>query len=130
MPGTDVNIAAPERVFNFPFNVDHIVPRTRGDNTLDNLALACESCNLFKSDVTVSQDTEDGQLVDLFHPRRDRWTDHFRFDEGTGEINGITPTGRATVVRLQINSAFQLRAPRTLGASRSVSLMRRIETGL
>jgi hypothetical protein len=49
----------------------------------------------------------------LFHPRRDRWEDHFRFDRETGEMHGRTSTGRATVTRLKINSAFlQLRARR------------------
>ena len=38
---------APELVFNFPFEVEHIVPVCRGGaNTDANLALACRSCNL------------------------------------------------------------------------------------
>ena len=38
---------APELVFNFPFEVEHIVPICRGGEAAEyNLALACRSCNL------------------------------------------------------------------------------------
>ncbi len=41
---------APEVVFNLPFEVEHIVPASeRGPDDESNLALACRSCNLFKS---------------------------------------------------------------------------------
>ena len=40
---------APELIFNFPFEVEHIIPLSRqGSNGNDNLALACRSCNLRK----------------------------------------------------------------------------------
>jgi 5-methylcytosine-specific restriction endonuclease McrA len=40
---------APELVFNFPFEVEHIVPRSLGGADAEfNLALACRSCNLRK----------------------------------------------------------------------------------
>ena len=42
----------------------------------------------------------------LFHPRRDEWSQHFRF-EGP-YIEGITPTGRATVRLLTLNDARRL----------------------
>jgi hypothetical protein len=104
---------APERVFNFAFEVEHIFPRAAGgDDSLDNLALACESCNLYKSYATTGRDELEGRDMPLFHPRRDRWDDHFRFDSETGEVHGRTATGRATVSRLKINSRFQLRARR------------------
>ena len=42
---------APEAIFNFPFEVEHVVPPGKaGPDTEDNWALACRSCNLFKSD--------------------------------------------------------------------------------
>ena len=42
---------APEIVFNFPFEVEHVLPQARGGtDVLANLALACHACNLFKSD--------------------------------------------------------------------------------
>jgi hypothetical protein len=41
-----------------------------------------------------SVDPETGQIVPLFHPRRERWSDHFRFVDG--RIMPLTATGRAT----------------------------------
>ena len=61
---------APEEVFNFAFQVDHIRPQAHGgmDDT-DNLALACQSCNAFKSDFVTGYDAETRTDVPLFHPR-------------------------------------------------------------
>jgi 5-methylcytosine-specific restriction endonuclease McrA len=40
---------APQLIFNFPFEVEHIIPLSRqGENDEANLALACRSCNLRK----------------------------------------------------------------------------------
>ena len=104
---------APERVFNFAFEVEHILPRSAGGtDALDNLALSCESCNLYKSDATTARDEEEARDALLFHPRRDQWDEHFVFDPETGELRGLTAVGRATVARLRLNSAFQLRARR------------------
>ncbi len=89
------------------------MPRAAGgDDAWDNLALACESCNLYKSVSTSGWDEEEGRDVPLYHPRRDRWDEHFRFDPETGELQGLTAVGRATIARLKMNSAFQLRARR------------------
>jgi hypothetical protein len=102
---------APEQVFNFAFEVEHIQPRSGGgNNSMDNLALACESCNLFKSDATTGYDEIEARNVLLYHPRYDLWDEHFRFDSETGKILGLTAIGRTTVARLKMNSAFQLRA--------------------
>lgn len=104
---------APEQVFNFAFEVEHILPRSAGGgDSLDNLALACESCNLYKSHATEAWDETEARQVPLFHPRRDLWEEHFVFDAEAGEIRGISSTGRATVERLRMNSGFQIRARR------------------
>ena len=90
------------------FHVEHIVPLSKGGATVEeNLALACPSCNLGKADATEGADLATGQRVPLYHPRRDRWTEHFRI-EGV-RIFGVTAVGRATVVRLQINGDRRLR---------------------
>jgi len=39
--------------------------------------------------------------VPLFHPRRDRWTDHFAWEGAV--VIGRTPVGRATVQLLAMN---------------------------
>ena len=83
-----------------------------GGNEEGNLALACESCNLFKSDATTAFDEVESREIVLFHPRRDNWSEHFHFDAETVELRGQTATGRATVRRLHMNSDFQLRARR------------------
>ena len=46
-------------------------------------------------------DPTTGEQVPLFHPIRQRWSDHFRF-KGY-EMEGWTAIGRATVVILDLN---------------------------
>ncbi|MFL6228979.1 MAG: HNH endonuclease [Pyrinomonadaceae bacterium] len=104
---------APEIVFNFPFEVEHVTPHSRGgETTEDNLALSCRSCNLYKSDRVSDVDELTQTEVSLFHPRRDAWRDHFALDEETGAIESLTATGRATVSRLRVNSRAQVEARR------------------
>jgi len=102
---------APESVFNFPFEVEHIYPQARGgSDDLGNLALSCHACNLFKSDFDTGPD-EGGQAeVPLFHPRRDLWDLHFAVDIERAEIVGRTPAGRATIERLRMNRPRQISA--------------------
>lgn len=102
---------APEALFNFPFEVEHIIPPLRGGTNDDtNLALACRACNLFKSDRIDSIDPESKSAVSLFHPRTNTWHEHFHVAPRTGEIVGLTPAGRATVGQLKMNSPPQLAA--------------------
>ena len=89
------------------FHVEHIVPRARkGLDELDNLALACPSCNLRKSDRAEHADPRTGRPERLYHPRNDRWSEHFRF-EGL-RIVGRTPVGRATVAALDLNTGRRI----------------------
>lgn len=84
------------------FHVDHIVPIVaNGPTTSDNLALACVSCSLRKAARVSAIDPETGEFFRLYHPRQDRWEDHFQW-AGT-EIVGLTPTGRATIALLRLN---------------------------
>jgi hypothetical protein len=104
---------APEAVFNFPFEVEHVVPVALGGQDEDsNLALACRSCNLLKAAFTWGLDEESQEAVPLFHPREDAWEEHFQVDEESGTIVGLTSTGRATVARLQLNNSSQRTARR------------------
>src|SRR5206468_901017 len=97
---------APEAIFNFPFEAEHIIPTSRQGSDEDmNLALACRACNLFKADYLTSEDEVTRSEVALFHPRKDSWETHFEVDKESGAIRGRTPTGRATIVRLQMNSS-------------------------
>ena len=104
---------APESPFNFPHDVEHITPRSRGGSDHEsNLALACRSCNLFKMDRESAENGGNGQSVRLFNPRFDIWEDHFAVDTSTCEIQGKTPIGRATIAGLHLNSTRQIAARR------------------
>lgn len=87
-----------------PMEIDHIWPLTLGGtDDEENLWLACPRCNLYKSSQTHSHDTETNQRVRLFNPREQVWSEHFRWSDSRTEIMGITPTGRVTVIVLQLN---------------------------
>lgn len=102
---------APQNIINIDFEVDHVTPQARGGQTAeDNLALSCRSCNLHKSDHVRAVDELTGQEVSLFNPRLDQWQEHFLFLEETCEIIALTAVGRATVLRLRINSTRQIAA--------------------
>lgn len=89
------------------FHIEHIVARQhRGESSPDNLALACMSCNLHKGTNLTSLDPDTSLPVRLFHPRTDRWDDHFKRDGA--RILGITDTGRTTAWLLQFNSDLSL----------------------
>lgn len=96
---------APEGAFNFPFEVEHIIPLS-GDGTQgdENLALSCRSCNAYKSDQQTGFDEVTQSEVRLFHPRLDHWEEHLQVNLTSGMIEGLTVTGRATVARLRMNS--------------------------
>ena len=86
--------------------MDHIVPLALGGaDTLENLALSCFGCNGPKSAFTEGTDPETDASAALYHPRRDDWREHFRWNGDFNELVGLTPTGRATIVRLDLNRA-------------------------
>jgi len=101
----------PQEYTVYTHHVEHIVAKKHGgSDRAGNLALARHRCNLCKGPNLTGIDPQTGQLAPLFHPRQERWTDHFRWD-GI-RIEGTTPTGRASVLVLAMNDArrLQLRA--------------------
>lgn len=93
---------APEATALFAHEVDHVVAEKHGGTTTeDNLALACAACNLHKGSDIGSIDPVTGELVPLFHPRRDRWSDAFQLVDA--RIVARTAAARATVRLLQLN---------------------------
>ena len=82
-------------------HVEHIDPN--GGDDPENLCLACPTCNLSKSRATSALDPITDMIVPLFHPRRQQWQEHFRWIENARRVQGLTPTGRATVERLRMN---------------------------
>jgi len=88
-------------------HIEHIVARQHGGrDDVDNLALACHRCNLRKGPNLTGVDPVSGELVALFHPRRERWAEHFLLRGA--HIQGTTPVGRATVYVLGMNDARRL----------------------
>jgi len=93
----------PQRSQEAAFHVDHIQPRAaQGPTRAENLALACVTCSLKKAARTHGRDPDSKELVPLYHPRQDRWSNHFRWTRGCRLI-GRTPTGRATILALGMN---------------------------
>ena len=74
-------------------HVEHIQARQHGgSDELDNLAFACHHCNEYKGPNLTGIDPETNKLSRLFHPRRDRWDDHFEVQ--LGHVIGISVVGR------------------------------------
>jgi hypothetical protein len=85
--------------------IEHIRPKAAGGTDDEsNLWLACRLCNAFKASQTQAADPRTGRVVELFHPRQDRWHDHFRWSRDGTRIIGRTACGRATVVALRLNN--------------------------
>jgi hypothetical protein len=87
-----------------PFSLEHIMPIARGGREdLSNLALSCQGCNNRKFTSVEGEDPATGERVSLFHPRRDRWGDHFAWNADFTLMVGVTSTGRTTIEKLQLN---------------------------
>jgi HNH endonuclease len=92
----------PQAASLFAFEMEHIIAEKHdGTTESENLALACPCCNRFKGSDLGSIDPETQQLTPFFHPRLQKWSDHFRLDHGT--IIQLTPEGRVTAKILQFN---------------------------
>jgi len=103
------------RIRGWPLTVDHILPLAAWRSSpipsfepddLDNLAAACWECNVIgKHARTHGADPFSGLVVPLFHPRDDRWRDHFEWSSDFLIMKGKTPTGWATIRALGLNGA-------------------------
>ncbi len=97
--------------------VDHIIPQDAGgETTAENLAQSCQGCNGHKAARTFGLDPITGQRVSLFHPRQQRWEDHFAWSEDYLRLTGLTAIGRATVEALQLNRESLVNMRRVLYA--------------
>jgi hypothetical protein len=98
----------PSQFYLAPYQIDHIIAQQHhGRTVLANLALACYHCNLHKGPNIAGKDPVTGRTTRLFHPRKDRWEDHFRW-RGP-RLVGTTAVGRTTIQVLNINhTAFVL----------------------
>ena len=99
----------------FPRQLDHILSlKHAGSSTADNLAYACVLCNRHKGTDVASVEPRTGKVFRLFHPRQDRWSDHFQL---VGEfIEPSTEIGEVTVRLLRLNAAERIAERRILQA--------------
>jgi hypothetical protein len=92
-----------ENVSLASFETDHIVARKHGGKTEEeNLAYCCPLCNKHKGTDVASYDLVTGELTPLYHPRHDRWPDHFSVQED-GALLAKTAVARITIRLLQLN---------------------------
>lgn len=92
----------PARLTPVPFQIDHIIAEKHGGATiLGNLALSCFFCNTFKGPNVAGLDAETQTVTRLYHPRNDRWDEHFYWNGSV--LEGLTTVGRVTIGVLRIN---------------------------
>jgi len=102
-----------QAVIGAELEIDHIIPESLGGRTeTSNLWLACSPCNDRKGDRIAGFDPDTHDYVHIFHPRSQKWDDHFVWSYNGERILARTPTGRATVIVLDLNRPVLIRARR------------------
>jgi hypothetical protein len=103
----------PQSASKLTFPIDHIIARQHGGETAsENLAMCCGRCNLSKGPNIAGLDPDTKGLTRLFHPRKDKWVDHFRYDGAV--LVGLTNVGRTTAFVLAMNQPYQRAARQAL----------------
>ncbi|MDM8537604.1 HNH endonuclease [Desulfobacterales bacterium HSG17] len=102
-----------EAITGQPMTIDHVIPESQGGLTeFDNLCFCCRRCNEFKGTKITAPDPLTGEVVSLYHPRLEKWHEHFAWDETGTLIVGLTAMGRATVTGLNMNDLIIIAARR------------------
>jgi hypothetical protein len=97
----------PQAADDATFEIDHIVAeKHHGPTVASNLSLSCFYCNSFKGSDLTGLDPKTRKITPLFHPRRHKWSKHFRW-QGAYLI-GRTAIGRTTVALLHINEEYRV----------------------
>ena len=79
------------------FQIEHVIPKKHhGPDEPGNLALACFACNNHKGTNLSGLDSQTGEMTRLFHPRQDKWDEHFEWKEG--RLIGLTTIGRTRLM--------------------------------
>ena len=87
--------------------VDHIISLKHGGATdASNLAYACVFCNRYKGSDIGSIIWATQEFVRFYHPRRDRWAEHFQFQDAT--LAPLTNIGEVTARILGFNDRDRL----------------------
>lgn len=91
----------------YSHEVDHIIAiKHGGQTTAENLCLSCLSCNRHKGSDFATIDLNTGEIISLFNPRRQKWTEHFTLNNAC--IDGLTSIGIATARLLKFNTPRRL----------------------
>jgi hypothetical protein len=113
----------PETAVFAPHEIDHIISQKHGGKTdNENLALSCTLCNKHQGSDLSSVDPDSGDIVPLFHPRRDRWTDHFQLNGA--QFVALSAVGRATIRLLQLNHPYRMEERELLLAAAELNIPR------
>ena len=92
----------PQSLSSISFEVDHVIAQKHGGaSEEDNLALSCFYCNSFKGPNIAGFHAVSGRVLRLYHPRKDRWERHFRWNGPV--LEGRTAIGDVTLAVLSIN---------------------------
>ena len=92
-------------IVEIPMVIEHIISLVGEDSsTADNLCLACYRCNEFKGSRTEAADPIHGKLTRFFHPRQQRWSEHFAWHVHGDTMNGLTSCGRTIIEALRLNN--------------------------
>jgi hypothetical protein len=91
--------------------------QTRVDSCYLEGYCVCSFCNGFKSDQIDALDPVTNRRVALFNPRRQKWAEHFAWSRDGTQMLGKTPSGRATVIALQLNNAIAVTVRSHWGAA-------------
>jgi HNH endonuclease len=105
-----------EAIVGAPMEIDHLIPEAMGGLTEEeNLWLACSVCNDCKADRTASLDSATGQVVRLFNPRRQVWSEHFQWTAAGDRIVGLTAIWPGNRIGAEFESSQSGRGPASLG---------------
>jgi hypothetical protein len=100
----------------FGCEVEHVISLKHGGSSEpDNLAYACAFCNRQKGSDIGSLSPQTREFSRFYHPRADRWADHFRLDDEL--IAPLTVVGEVTARILQFNTGERLLERRLLRAA-------------
>src|SRR2546430_2992415 len=92
----------PQAFYPSPLEEDHVIAEQHGgSDEPSNRAFACLRCNRRKGPNIAGVDPITRRITRLFHPRRDRWSAHFRWRGPI--VVGITTIGRTTIAVLDMN---------------------------
>lgn len=88
--------------------IDHVIAEKHGGPTiLENLALACVDCNLYKGTDLSSIKWPEEEIINLFNPRKDTWGNHFSILPDA-KIDTLTTIGEVTAHLLRFNDKVRI----------------------